>query len=74
MKKIFTLLFSLGVFATSFAQTGHKKDDKKNNQYVTQNQILIIKNLIIIAITSILFLQKKEICKSLRSTAILMQR
>ena len=36
MKKIITLLFSAGVFATSFAQTGsHQNNDKKNDQYVT---------------------------------------
>ncbi len=35
MKKIFTLLFSVGVFTTSFAQTGHQKNDKKNDEYVT---------------------------------------
>ncbi len=36
MKKIFTLLFSVGAFATSFAQTGsHQNTDKRNDQYVT---------------------------------------
>jgi hypothetical protein len=35
MKKIFTLLFSLGAFATSFAQTGHQNNNKRNHQYVT---------------------------------------
>ncbi|MEO8413581.1 MAG: hypothetical protein ABI472_07965 [Ginsengibacter sp.] len=36
MKKIITLLFSAGVFATSFAQNGsHQNNDKKNDQYVT---------------------------------------
>ena len=35
MKKIFTLLFSLGAFATSFAQTGHQNNNKRNDQYVT---------------------------------------
>ena len=35
MKKIFTLLFSVGVFATSFAQTGHQNNDKRNDQHVT---------------------------------------
>ncbi len=35
MKKIFTLLFSVGAFATSFAQTGHQTNDKRNDRYVT---------------------------------------
>ncbi len=34
MKKIFTLLFSVGAFATSFAQAGHQTDYKRNDQYV----------------------------------------
>ena len=38
MKKIFTLLFSVGVFTTSFAQTGHQKNDKKK-QSVCGNKI-----------------------------------
>ncbi|MGH2564328.1 MAG: hypothetical protein ACRDE8_13865 [Ginsengibacter sp.] len=33
MKKIFTLLFSVSVFTTSFAQTGHQ-ENKRNDQYV----------------------------------------
>jgi hypothetical protein len=37
MKKIFTVLLSVGVFATSFAQTGHQNKDKRNDQYVTTN-------------------------------------
>lgn len=35
MKKIFTLLFSVGFFATSFAQTGHRDNNKRKDQYVT---------------------------------------
>ena len=35
MKKIFTLLFSVGAFATSFAQTGHQSNNKRNDQHVT---------------------------------------
>jgi hypothetical protein len=35
MKKIFTLLLSVGAFASSFAQTGHQNNNKKNDQYVT---------------------------------------
>jgi len=35
MKKIFTLLFSVGAFATSFAQTGHRDNSNRNDQYVT---------------------------------------
>jgi hypothetical protein len=35
MKKIFTLLFSVSAFATSFAQTGHRSADKRSDQYVT---------------------------------------
>jgi hypothetical protein len=41
MKKIFTLLFSVGAFATSFAQSGGHSDKmnngKTNDQYVTSN-------------------------------------
>src|SRR5258708_33709417 len=37
MKKIFTLLFSVGAFATSFAQTPHQNNDKKNDQYPTKS-------------------------------------
>lgn len=41
MKKIITLLFSVGAFATSFAQTGEHNDkmnhSKTNDQYVTSN-------------------------------------
>ena len=35
MKKIFTLLFSVGAFATSFAQSGHHDNNNKNDQHVT---------------------------------------
>ena len=36
MKKIITLLFSVGAFAASFAQTGsHQTNGKGNNKYVT---------------------------------------
>jgi len=38
MKKIFTLLLSVGFFATSFAQTSHQANDKKSNQYVTNKE------------------------------------
>ena len=38
MKKIFTLLLSVGFFATSFAQSGHQANDKKSNQYVTNKE------------------------------------
>ncbi len=38
MKNIFTLLFSIGAFTTSFAQTGSHQMDKKNNQYVTNSE------------------------------------
>jgi len=38
MKKIFTLLFFAGVVSTSFAQSGHQANDKKSNQYVTNNE------------------------------------
>ena len=39
MKKIFTLLFSAGIAATSFAQSGsHQNADKKSNQYVTNTE------------------------------------
>ncbi len=39
MKKILTLLFSLGIVATSFAQYNHRDDDwnKRNDQYATSN-------------------------------------
>jgi hypothetical protein len=35
MKKIFTLLFSISAFASSFAQTGSDQTKKKSNQYIT---------------------------------------
>ena len=35
MKKIFTVLFSVGFFATSFAQTGHRDNNNRNDQHVT---------------------------------------
>ncbi len=38
MKKIFTLLLSVGAFTVSFAQTGHKANNKKSNQYVTNTE------------------------------------
>ena len=38
MKKIFTLLLSVGAFATSFAQSGHQANDKKRDQYVTNTE------------------------------------
>lgn len=38
MNKIFTLLFSVCAFTTSFAQTGHQNKDKKDNQYVTTTE------------------------------------
>jgi len=38
MKKIFTLLLSVSVFATSFAQDRHRANDKKNKQYVTNTE------------------------------------
>ncbi len=38
MKKIFTLLLSVGAFATSFAQSGHQTNDKKSNQSVTNTE------------------------------------
>ncbi|MGH2649262.1 MAG: hypothetical protein ACRDE8_16900 [Ginsengibacter sp.] len=40
MKKIITLLFSLGLFATSFAQYNHQQNNewnKRNDQYATSN-------------------------------------
>ena len=37
MKKIFILLFSVGAFATSFAQTAHQNNDKRNDQYPTKS-------------------------------------
>jgi len=38
MKKIFTLLLSVSVFATSFAQSGHQANDKKSKQHVTNTE------------------------------------
>ncbi len=38
MKKIFTLLLSVGAFTASFAQSGHQVNDKKSNQYVTNTE------------------------------------
>ena len=38
MKKIITLLLSVGAFATSFAQSSHQTNDKKSNQYVTNKE------------------------------------
>ncbi len=44
MKKIFTVLLSVGAFATSFAQSGHRANDKKSNQYVTNSEYKKIDN------------------------------
>ena len=38
MKNIFTLLLSVGFFATSFAQSGHQTNNKKSNEYVTNKE------------------------------------
>ena len=42
MKKVITLLFSLGLFATSFAQYDQRKNDngwnKRNDEYATSNR------------------------------------
>ena len=38
MKKIFTLLLSVGAFTASFAQSGHSTKDKRSNRYVTNNE------------------------------------